>query len=103
METAALHVRPFSHVNVSLPVCPHSTHSPDPAHTCVGDGQVPASPEQAQAALPLMGHELAELAQDPAGVPEEQEKHSVGSGVPSGLQAVQSDTHCPFELSMVAL
>jgi hypothetical protein len=108
VEDTALHVRPSSHVNVSVPVCPHSTHTPDPEHTCVGDGQVPAastpaSTEQVQAALPLAGHELVELAQDPAGVPEEQEKHSVARATPPGSQTVQSDTHCPFELSMVVL
>lgn len=78
-------------------------HTPDPVHTCVGDGQVPASAEQVQAALPLLGHKLAEPAQYPAGVPEEHEKHSVPRGTPPGSQAAQFEMHCPFELSMVAL
>ena len=99
-----MHVSPFSHVNVLLPGCPHSVHTPDPLHTCVGDGQVPASPEQVQAAaLPLLGHKLAEPVQYPAGVPEEQEKHSVPRATPSGSQAAQLEMHCPFELSIVAL
>jgi hypothetical protein len=55
------------------------------------------------AAVPVVGHKLVEPAQYAAGVPEEQEKHSAARGVPPGSQAVQSDTHCPFELSMVAL
>jgi hypothetical protein len=72
-------------------------------HTWVGEGHVPASPLHEQAELPMVGHWLMELAQEPAGVPDEQEKHSVLRFSPSGAQLEQSDTHCPFELRIVPL